>query len=148
MFPQLSLCLLRVFRHVIPPDLAAYKEGCIICVSYIRPENTRSRALKASSASLLTGFHFWSHFVLFISFFVYFLTIFYHSPLPSGSCVPHYPCSLPKLRETLQSNHVAIDFCPLCSASDSSPRTLSPTGFKTWLSRPQCWQKEQRRAAF
>lgn len=79
--------------------------------------------------------------------FVYFL-IFTIAPLSSGPCVPHYPCSLPKLRETLQANHVAIDFCPLCSPSDFAPCALSPTGFRTWLSRPRCWQEKQHRAAF
>lgn len=72
MFPQLSLCLPSVCRRVIPPDLAAYGEGWIICVSQIRPENTRAGALKGSSASLLVGFLFQSHspafsFLKFIS---------------------------------------------------------------------------------
>jgi len=61
LFPQLSVCLPRLFRRVIPPDLAAYGEGWVICVSQIRPENIRSRALQASSAALLMGFLFQSH---------------------------------------------------------------------------------------
>lgn len=76
MFPQLPVCLLRVFRHVIPPDLAAYGEGWIICVSQTGPEDARSRALKASFASLRRGFHF---LVLLPCLLLFFL-IFSHSP--------------------------------------------------------------------
>lgn len=76
MFPQLPVCLPRVFRHVIPPDLAAYGEGWIVCVSQTGPENARSRALKASFASLRRGFLFWSCSPAFC-FFVF---IFNHSP--------------------------------------------------------------------